>query len=251
MARSVVLNAAVRISMTSTACAKSDAPSLPAESERTGAVHPQHPAIVWERFVRPVLPALVAVYVPLLLLLAVARWVFLAHASDVVEPLRFDIEAMFSHSTFTMLDVAGWTLALVVALVAARRATRDGRTARARLLAGAALLSALFLLDDVFQLHKPVVPEWVGVPSVAVLCVYACALAIWLWTCRREIAQTDLAILVLTLAFFATWFGCKASSPFAARTSMEISLKLCGVAGWALYVFRASKSGTSRVPRES
>jgi hypothetical protein len=225
-------------------CAKSDSTSLPVESERTRVVAPRHRAIVWDRFIRPVLPALVAVYAPLLFVLAVARWVFVAHASDVVEPLRFDIGAMFNHSLFTMLDVVGWTLALVATLVGTRRAIRDDRAPRARLLAGAALLSALFLLDDVFQLHKPVVPDWAGVPSAAVLTAYACAVTIWLWTSRREIAQTDVAILVVTLVFFASWLACKASPLFAARTSMEISLKLCGVAGWTLYAVRAN--ATSR-----
>jgi hypothetical protein len=233
------------------ACAKSDPPSSPVTSEPTAVVHRRHLATVWDRFIRPVIPALAAVYVPLLLVLAVARWGFDAHAGDVVEPLRFDLDAMFSHSLFTLLDVAGWTLAVVVALVGARRANDDGRTPRARLLAGAALLSALFLFDDVFQLHKPVVPDWVGVPAVAVLAAYACAVAVWLWSCRREIARTDVAILVVTLVFFATWFGCKASSPFTARTSLEISAKLCGVAGWALYVVRTSSRDASRLTTES
>ena len=107
---------------------------------------------------------------------------------------------------------------------------------RARLLAGAAGLSALFLLDDTFQLHKPVVPDWTGLPSSAVLASYACLFIVWAWVCRHEIARTEVTILVVTLAFFALWYGCKVASPFAARTSIEISAKLCGVAGWALYV---------------
>jgi len=196
--------------------------------------------MVWTQFVRPPLPALIVVYAPLLLGLALARWVFLAHASDVIEPLTFDFAANLDHSLFTMLHVTGWTLALIVTLWGTRRELRDGHTPRANLLAGAALLSTLFLLDDLFQLHKPVIPDWVDIPSAAVLSAYACVLAIWLWKCRREIARTDVAILVVTLVFFAAWFACKAAPLFAARTSMEISLKLCGVAGWTLYAFRVS-----------
>jgi hypothetical protein len=226
------------------ASAKSDARSSPVTAHRL---------VLWARFIRPVLPALVAVYVPLLLVLALARWFLLAHASDVIEPLTFDLAANFSHSLFTMLHVTGWTLALIVTLLGTRREMRDGHTPRARLLAGAALLSTLFLLDDLLQLHKPVIPDWAGVPSAAVLTMYACALAIWLWTCRREIARTDVAILAVTLVFFAAWFACKASPLFAARTSMEISLKLCGVAGWTLYAVRASRraDATSRQPTRS
>ena len=191
--------------------------------------------------VRPVIPALLAVYVPLLLLLAVTRWVFDAHADDVVEPFRFDVGALFGHSGFTMLHVAGWAIAFVAGYLGARRAAREGRVPRSRLLAGAAGLSALFLLDDTFQLHKPVLPDWTGVPSSAVLASYACLFIVWAWVCRYEIVRTEVAILAVTLAFFATWYGCKVASPFAARTSIEISAKLCGVAGWTLYVVRTSR----------
>ena len=38
-----------------------------------------------------------------------------------------------------------------------------------RLLAGAGLLTLLMLLDDLFQLHKPVVPDATGLPSPVVL----------------------------------------------------------------------------------
>ena len=163
---------------------------------------------------------------------------FDAHAEDVVEPLRFDVGAVFGHSMFTVLHVVGWAIALVAGVLGARRAAREGRMPRPRLLAGAAGLSALFLLDDTFQLHKPVVPDWTGLPSSAVLASYACLFIVWAWVCRHEIARTEVTILVVTLAFFALWYGCKVASPFAARTSIEISAKLCGVAGWALYVVR-------------
>jgi hypothetical protein len=220
------------------ASAKPDAGPL----EPGGAAHsdPAPWALVWRRSVRPVLPALLAVYVPLLLVLALTRWVLVAHAEDVVEPLRLDVGALLGHSVFSMLHVVGWAIALVAGFLGARRAAREGRAPRARLLVGAAALSALFLLDDTFQLHKPVVPDWSGLPPSAVLASYACLLIVWAWVCRHEIARTEVTILVVTLAFFATWYGCKVASPFAARTSIEISAKLCGVAGWALYVVRTS-----------
>jgi hypothetical protein len=232
------------------ASAKPDARSSPVESGNISSAVTARRAGTWTRFVRPQVPALIAVYAPLVFVLALARWIFLAHANDLIEPLTFDLDAILSHSLFTVLHVAGWTIALIVTLLGTRREVRDGHTPRASLLAGAALLSTLFLLDDLFQLHKPVIPNWAGVPSAAVLTLYACALAIWLLSCRREIARSDVAILVVTLVFFAAWFACKASPLFAARTSMEISLKLCGVAGWTLYAVRAS-GGANATSRES
>ena len=224
MARSSVLNAAVHIRKTTMASAKSDARSSPVTAHRL---------VLWARFTfGPSLPALVAVYVPLLLVLALARWVFLAHASDVIEPLTFDLAANFSHSLFTMLHVTGWTLALIVTLSGTRRATRDGHTPPRVLLAGATLLSTLFLLDDLFQLHKPVVPDWAGVPSAAVLTAYA---APWPSGCGPAVARsrnTDVRILAVTLVFFAAWFACKASARSAAANvhgdQLEI-VRRCGL----------------------
>ena len=112
------------------ASAKSDARRSPIEPTSTSSAFAAQRSMVWTQFVRPPLPALIVVYVPLLLVLALARWIFLAHASDVIEPLTFDFSANLHHSLFTMLHVIGWTLALIVTLWGAWREMRDGHTPR-------------------------------------------------------------------------------------------------------------------------
>ncbi len=113
----------------------------------------------------------------------------------------------------------------------------DGRR---RLLAGAGLLTLLMLADDLFQLHKPVVPDATGVPSAVVLGVYAAAFATWLWVNRAALVDTDLGVLFVALVFFALWITTKAAPGLPARISVSSGAKLCGIAGWTAYLTRTA-----------
>ena len=71
------------------------------------------------------------------------------------------------------------------------------------------LLTLVMFVDDLFQLHKPVFPDATGLPSVVLLAVYGLAACAWAWANRRALADTELGVLVVAVAFFALWIVVK------------------------------------------
>jgi hypothetical protein len=197
---------------------------------------------LWRRYVRPAIPTLLCVYVPLGALLVLVK---LAspdqHASALVEP-EWSPGASWTRGSLWVAGLAGWSVALGACLVGALRPGQD--PARRRLLAGAGLLSLVMLADDVWQLHKPEIPDATGVPSAVVLLAYGAAFGLWLWAHRRAIADSDAGLLAVALGFFALWVLLKGAPGVPGRIAVSSGAKLCGIAGWAAYLVR-----TARVPR--
>lgn len=206
--------------------------------------------------VRAALPLLAAVYVPAGLVLLAARlqpWVV---PSSLVAPLRFAGRESWYEGLFTAVEVLLWASAAVAAGVAARRSRPGGRS---RLLAGGAGVSVVLLLDDLFQLHKPVLPRHLGVPSAAVLLAEAGLVALLLVSQRRAIAASPRpAVLGVSVAFFALWVSVKALPGFGGTTVLQAGAKFAGVAGWAAFWLdtaldtarRAAPRGSRGTPRE-
>lgn len=185
------------------------------------------------RGVRRAAPLLLLVYVPTGLALLAARaqpWVV---PSSLVAPLTLDGRHGWYEGLFTAVEVALWAVAAGAAATAAVRAWPG---ARARLLASAAVVSVVLLLDDLFQLHKPVVPRALGIPSAVVLAAEAALLGGMLLFQRRAVASTPRpAVLVVSLAFFALWITVKALPGFGGTTVLQAGAKFAGVAGWTAY----------------
>lgn len=182
---------------------------------------------------RAALPLLAVVYVPTALVLVAARvqpWVV---PSSLVAPLRFTGREGWYEGLFSAVGVLLWAAAGVVTVLAA---VRSAPGARSRLLAGGAVVSGVLLLDDLFQLHKPVIPRHLGVPSAVVLLAEAMLVAALVVGLRRAIAETPRpAVLGVSLAFFALWASVKALPGFGGTTALEAGAKFAGVAGWAAY----------------
>jgi hypothetical protein len=199
-------------------------------------------AELWRRYLRPALPTLVAIYVPLgAALVAVKILVPGHHASALVHPSWSPGQQSLEDGSLWVVGIIGWGAAAVIALAgwAAARHRAD-RAPRRRLLLSAALLSGVLLADDLWQLHKPTIPDATGVPAIVVLGAYAALTMGLLWTNRRAIAQTDVAILVVALAFFALWLVAKVGPSTHQTTVIESGAKLCGIAGWVAYVARVA-----------
>jgi membrane associated rhomboid family serine protease len=146
------------------------------------------------------------------------------------------------HGALWLLEEACWVVSVVAAMVGGVTLLTRRRSRDAAFVFGAAGLSALFLADDSWQLHKPVFPDWSGLPSGVLLAIYAALGLVWLVVFRAEIRRTAVVVLALALACFAVWVTCNMAPSFPARNSLEIASKLGGAAGWALYVTRTSLS---------
>jgi len=197
----------------------------------------------------------VVVYVPLGVLLVAVKLVAVdQHASALVEP-GWDPSESLARGSLWVVGLAGWSWAVRAATVGWARLRRsaqaqDQARARARMLAGAGVLSALMFADDLWQLHKPVIPDATGLGSGVVLAVYAALFALWLWSSRAEIARTDVGILTVALGFFALWLAAKGAPGIPGRVSLAAGAKLCGIAGWAAYLTRAA-AGPTATPRRA
>jgi hypothetical protein len=209
--------------------------------------------IAWRRHGEPALPWLLAAYVPLAVVLIWAKWAAPVAGSALIAPLSIVPRQSAYDGLLWMVGLAAWAASCIGALIGFIRASEAPWSSRGRLfmLTGAALGLVLFM-DDLWQLHKPVVPDSIGVPSLVVLFMYAALLAIWVLVFRAEIAATeDVGMLAVALAFFALWIACKSGPPFAARTSIEAGAKLAGAFGWAAYLcllsLRRDASVTSEV----
>jgi hypothetical protein len=202
--------------------------------------------------VRPTIVVVLCVYVPLgLVLVAVKLAAPDQHASALIEP-EFAPSTSWSRGSLWVVGLLGWTWAAGACLVGVVRARGvPARAPRRRLLAGAGLLTLVMLADDLFQLHKPVFPDATGLPSALLLGVYAAALAVWLWTNRAAIVDTDVGVLLVALAFFALWIVVKIGPGLPGRTSVAAGAKLCGIAGWAAYLTLTASMARSAAPPRS
>jgi hypothetical protein len=176
------------------------------------------------------------VYVPLgLLLLATKLDAPHRHASALIKP-EFHPSESLSRGSLWVVGLLGWSWSIAACLVGVLRSRGNPAwSPKGRLLAGAGLLSLLMLADDLLQLHKPLFPEATGLPSAVLLCVYAVALAAWAWVNRSAIADSDVGVLLVGLAFFALWIAVKVQ-PVSEVASVAAGAKLCGIAGWAAYL---------------
>ena len=106
------------------------------------------------------------------------------------------------------------------------------------LLVSASLTSVLGL-DDVFTLHESVFPD-LGVPQTLVLSGYVVFTVIYLARFYSVILETEYALLVMALFFFAVSVTLDVWEPRGIdRYIFEDGAKLIGQVSWSAYFFRA------------
>lgn len=133
------------------------------------------------------------------------------------------------------LGVLGWTASTVVAGAGAWMAAAGDRPGARQYLGGAALFSALLLLDDLFQLHV-VVTHQLGLSKAPFYGLYLLMGSWWLAANWREAGRTRWPLLAAAgLALSASMAidqGVPAS-PLALLA--EDSSKFLGIVAWCLY----------------
>jgi hypothetical protein len=190
--------------------------------------------------VRPAIPVLLCVYLPLgLLLVAVKLAAPDQHASALIEP-EFSPGASLSRGSLWVAGLVGWVWAALACFLGALAARGDDTLPRRRLLAGAGLLTLVMFVDDLVQLHTPVFPDATGLPSALLLAAYGLAACAWAWANRGALADTDLGVLVVAVAFFALWIVVKVGPGIPGQIPIASGAKLCGIAGWAAYLTRTA-----------
>lgn len=139
------------------------------------------------------------------------------------------------------LGVLGWAAATVTALWGAWVAAQTGRPTAARFLRAAALVSAVLLADDLFQLHADVL-RFMGLPKAVRQLVIVLPAVVWLVRYAADIARTRWVVLVGALTGFGASLLVDGLAPPGSTVGLfvEDSAKLLGVLAWTQYMVLTS-----------
>lgn len=150
------------------------------------------------------------------------------------------------------LAVFGWTTATVSAVGGAWVASQTDRPSAARFLRGAALVSAVLLADDLFQLHADFL-RILGIPKIARQVLIVAPAVFWLARYLGEILRTRWVVLLGALSGFATSVVVDTLAPGDSRIALfiEDSAKLLGVLAWAQYLVLTSRDIARSTIREA
>lgn len=136
-----------------------------------------------------------------------------------------------------------WSATAAVCLFAAA-ASRPQHARRSRFLLFGGLLSAYLLLDDFFQVHEVIAPQYLGIRERYVYLALAASLLAYLLTFRDVIVATHWPALLLALGFFAASAGSDAAVALLLppRTAtpdwqffVEDGAKWLGICSWCHY----------------
>jgi hypothetical protein len=168
-----------------------------------------------------------------------------AQRSVPVEQLFLDAAYLSGQPWYTgvvsSLGVLGWTTATVAALGGGWVAGQTGRPSAARFLTGGAVVSAILLADDLFQLHADLLGV-IGLPKPVRQLLVVAPAAVWLVRYAGEIARTRWGIMAGALGAMAVSLAIDAVAPVGSRVGLflEDGAKLLGVLAWAQYMVLTS-----------
>lgn len=205
---------------------------------------------VWTRAFRVAVWTLPTVFLPTALLVAGATWLTLRTGRPAF--LLFRDPAAIAHisplaGVFSSIGVLMWTATAAVALLVAVVSWKlDPSGASWRFFAAAGTLTAALLLDDFFMVHE-YAEEYLHIPQPAFYFGYLAALIAYLVAFRRQIADSDVALLLIAAGFL----GLSAATDVISerldpgdtirwRIAVEDGSKFLGILGWCAYHVRTA-----------
>lgn len=198
----------------------------------------------WRADLRPIAPLAVLWLAGSTFLFALVRQEAIPYEDLLLDPTEYGGRPWYS-GLISNLGVLGWTTAVVAAAGGGWLAALGSRRGASEMLRGGALLSGLFLLDDLFQFHI-IVPRTIGAPKASFYLLYALLAGAWANGNRREFLRTrwhllGAAVAALGASVLIDLFGNDRSTHLLA----EDSAKFLGILAWALY-FVLSTSDIAR-----
>jgi hypothetical protein len=143
------------------------------------------------------------------------------------------------------LGILAWTVAVAAAGAGTWICGLGGRASARRFLLAGALVSTLFLAEDLLQLHSSVVPDLTGLPKGVVEGISALVALRWTSQYRAEIRRTHWYLLAASIGAL----GCSivvdvliAPVPGELAQVVEDGAKLLGVLAWSTYFVHTAGS---------
>ena len=150
------------------------------------------------------------------------------------------MKAPFYLGFFSNFGIIVWSCAFSVCFITASRCmnlTYLRQDFYFMILSG--FVTLLLTLDDLYQLHEYVFPQYFLIPENAVLLTYFNIILLWGIRFRKRMLQSD--FLVLGLAFFFLGMSTiikLVPLPIPQDTFMKDAFKLFGSVTWFIYFFR-------------
>ena len=197
--------------------------------------------------IRPLVPFLVRLYLPVLLGLGGIAWIGLWSGTPIGTFTR-DPATVIGFSPFvglvSNLGILLWSATAAIALFSAA-VLRKQKPEMASFYLFTGLVTAMLLFDDWFLFHEVVFPHYLLIPEKVLFAVYIVILSVYLLRFSRSIAQTEYAILLLAVAFIGASTLWDLVLPLLqiavpGHAFFEDGLKMCGIVAWAAYFIRSS-----------
>ncbi len=212
--------------------------------------------------IRRLIPVLLIVYIPVTLILAVLVLIWyrggdISHFTRdplaIVETELLKIQREpdagihdlarlnlpFYIGTVSNLGVLLWCGTAAIALFAAAFGTRPGNPYPRGMFVWVALISAVFLFDDLFLLHERALPVYFGLSEKWLFAVYALTIAGFLLRYWRAILKSDYLLLGLAFGLFAMSLGIDLiPNAIPQPHFFEDGAKFAGIAAWTAYHVR-------------
>lgn len=185
--------------------------------------------------------ALVAVLLPGTALLALTLWLAAQLGLPSTELLKdtLSVTGGPAHAgALSNVGAIGWTVIATLAGGAAALALSfDRRDPAGRYLLGAAALTGVLGVDDLFRVHDRIVPA-MGVDEEVLMAFYGLAALVLCWSCRRYLVErTPMAVLGLAALLFGVGIAVDLlwHSEGQLQQIAEDGLKLLGILMWGAF----------------
>lgn len=147
------------------------------------------------------------------------------------------------------LELVLWSASLVVCVFswAVVRQRRFDTSGPGRFLIQFSLVTAIMLVDDLFQFHGDVAPKYLGIHKSLVLAVYLVLMLYFLFSNWTEVLSSEYFLLLLAMVLFSASSFLDVlplDSPAVphlgrqARYILEDAVKFAGIATWLAYFAR-------------
>lgn len=102
------------------------------------------------------------------------------------------------------------------------------------------LLTAVLMLDDLFQIHETLAPRYIGGPDDLLIVFHVLVVVGWAVAFRRRILQTEYLLLLIAAGGLIVSAGIDSltEAPYSSRYLFEDGFKFLGIVGWLGYFGR-------------
>lgn len=182
----------------------------------------------------------------LLTLIALLTSIFLSTVKDIpldtfTQDPTAQYDAPFYIGFFSNIGIILWSASLTICFYGSRVMRRNRYMKESEFLFISGLLTLLFTLDDLFQVHELVFPKYLNISANMVYLTYVNLFLIYFLRYKNNLFESD--FMALFFAFFFLGLSTVIDLlplPIPKDTFLEDAIKLLGVVSWLVYFVRTS-----------